>query len=194
MDMTLYNDTYDLFCQMMKMRNPKILEIGCGPGNITRYLLTQRPDFEIEAIDIAPNMIARAKKNNPAAHFKVMDCRNINSLPSKFDAIVCGFCMPYLSREDCEKLIQDCAFLLNPEGIFYLSFIEDDYSKSKYETSSNGEHTLFVYYHRSEYLMETLKKDDFEVLEVKRKDYPKPDGITSTHTIFISRKSTQREA
>ncbi len=96
MDLDLYNDTYDYICNSVTKPNAKLLEIGCGPGNITKYLLTQRPDFDILGIDIAPNMIELAKKNNPSANFVVMDSRQINSLDKKYDGIIVGFCLPYL--------------------------------------------------------------------------------------------------
>ena len=73
MDLDLYNDTYDFICNSITKENAKILDIGCGPGNITKYLLSKRPDFDIYGIDIAPNMIELAEKNNPAASFAVMD-------------------------------------------------------------------------------------------------------------------------
>ncbi|RTY86321.1 class I SAM-dependent methyltransferase [Flavobacterium sp. GT3R68] len=188
MDLDLYNDTYDQFCSLIEKKSPKIFEIGCGPGNITRYLLEKRPDFKIEAIDVASNMVQLAKQNNPTADIKIMDCREIDQIPDKFDGIICGFCMPYLSKEDCMKLISDASVLLNPDGIFYFSVIEDDYSKSDYETSSNGQYKVYVYYHQEDYLREALEQNDFEIVDLPRKNYSKPDGSTSTHLIFIARK------
>ena len=41
MDLDLYNDTYDQFCELLLKKNASILEIGCGPGNITKYLLSK---------------------------------------------------------------------------------------------------------------------------------------------------------
>jgi 2-polyprenyl-3-methyl-5-hydroxy-6-metoxy-1,4-benzoquinol methylase len=189
MHLDLYDDTYDIFCQLVEKSNAKIFEIGCGPGNITRYLLSKRPDFIIEAIDMAPNMVRLARVNNPTAHFKIMDCREIDKLTDKFDAIMCGFCLPYLSKEDCAKLIKDCSVLLNTGGVLYLSAIEDDYNKSGYETSSNGEYKMYVYYHQEDYLQEGLTECNFELVNLERKNYQKPGGISSTHIIFIARKN-----
>ena len=191
MDMDLYNDGYDTFCDLVEKQHPDVFEIGCGPGNITRYILSKRPDFNILAIDTSPNMIRLAKENNPAAGFRVMDCREIDSLQQKFDAIICGFCMPYLSKNDCIKLIKDCSFLLKNGGILYLSTIENDYNKSTFETSSDGQHTMFVYYHEEGYLQEVLRENNFELVELHRKMFPKADGTTSTHMIFIARKITK---
>jgi tRNA G46 methylase TrmB len=45
MQLDIYNETYDFFCNSISKNAPAILEIGCGPGNITKYLLSKRPDF-----------------------------------------------------------------------------------------------------------------------------------------------------
>ena len=165
MDLDLYNDTYDLFCKLIEKKNSTVLEIGCGPGNITKYLLEKRPDFKITATDVAPNMIALAKENNPSANFLVLDCRELNKLNEKFDAIMCGFCLPYLSKEDCAKLIKDSSSLLNSGGIIYLSAIEGDYKNSGYEAGSTGD-KCYVYYHDEDFLRSHLKENNFEFIEL----------------------------
>src|SRR4051812_29769497 len=88
MDLDLYNDSYDIFCDLIKKPKAKIFEIGCGPGNITRYVNSKKPDAEVEAIDISPNMIKLAKDCNPTANFKIMDCREIPSITNSFDGII----------------------------------------------------------------------------------------------------------
>ena len=85
MDLDLYNNTYDFICNSITRKNARILEIGCGPGNITKYLLSKRPDFDIYGIDIAPKMIELAKKNNPSASFEIMDIRQIDEIKTKYE-------------------------------------------------------------------------------------------------------------
>lgn len=187
MYMDLYNDTYDYLCGLINKQYSEILEIGCGPGNITKYLLTKRPDFKIEGIDISLNMLKLAKDNNPSANFKQLDCRDISSLNYKYDAIVCGFIMPYLSKDDCAKLIEDCSKLLNPNGFIYFSTMEDDYSKSGFETTSfSGENEVYVYYHEEKYLSQYLEQCNFKLVDLSRKAYPEPDGTFLTDMIFIA--------
>lgn len=187
-DVHLYDDTYDLFCELIIKSEATIFEIGCGPGTITRYLLDKRPDFKIDATDVSPGMIALAKENNPKANFYVIDCREIDKISNKYDGIVCGFCLPYLSKSDAEKLIKDSALLLNDGGIFYFSAIEDEYSKSTFETSSDGQHTMFIYYHEESYLNKYLKENNFECIAIRRIKYPKANTETATHVIFIALK------
>jgi cyclopropane fatty-acyl-phospholipid synthase-like methyltransferase len=187
MDLDLYHDTYDRFCQLIEKRGSSVFEIGCGPGNVTKYLLSKRPDLSIEAIDISPNMIALAQANNPSARFTVMDCREIGTFNARFDAIISGFCMPYLSKEDCAKFIQDCSALLQTAGIFYFSTIKGDYRNSGYAIASTGDRT-YTYYYDEDYLLQELKQNQFELLELAYKNYLKSDGTTEVDMIFMARK------
>jgi cyclopropane fatty-acyl-phospholipid synthase-like methyltransferase len=188
MDLDLYNDSYDAFLDLVTQINASVLEIGCGPGNITKYLLTKRDDLKIMGIDISENMIELAKKNNPLAKFELMDCREIDKLNKKFDAIVCGFCIPYLSYNDCHKLISDCHNLLNDAGILYLSFLGGHYENSGYISGTNKERTYF-YYHDPTTLEKTLKSNLFEIIKQMEKIYRKGDGANEVHTIFILKKT-----
>ena len=189
MELDLYNDTYDTFCQLVKKPNAKVLEVGCGPGNITKYILSKRPDLKITATDVAPNMLKLAKANNPTARFKLLDCREMEKLTDKFDAVISGFCMPYLSREDCAKFIQASHGLLNSNGILYFSTIEGDYQRSGYETGSSGQHKMYVYYHEESYLRQALTACGFELINVVRKEYPMQEGPSSVHLIIIAKKN-----
>jgi len=189
MDLHLYDDAYDFICNAITRQHAKILEIGCGPGNITRYLLTKRPDFDILGIDVAPNMIALAGKNNPTASFAIMDSRNIEEIKTKFDGIVCGFCLPYLSPADSRKLISDAFHLLQENGLIYLSFVEGDPGKSDYQVSSSGDR-VFFYYHDLNELKELLKECQFDSLHVVKVEYKKSETEIDIHTILTGRKKT----
>lgn len=189
MNVALYNDTYDIFSELITDKNPTILEIGCGPGNITKYLLEKRADFKITAIDIAPNMIALAKKNNPTADFKVFDSRNIDKLKNEYNAIIAGFCIPYLSKFDCSKLINDSANLLVDSGIIYLSFVEGSYENSDFQSGSSG-NRIYFYYHNLNGFKKELETNNFEIIEIIHKKFEKSDQTEEIHTILIAKKRT----
>ncbi|MGV8915883.1 MAG: class I SAM-dependent methyltransferase, partial [Kaistella sp.] len=187
MESDVYNETYDFICNSITKDKPKILEIGCGPANITKYILSRRPEFDIFGIDIAPNMIELAKINNPTASFAVMDCREIDSIKTKFDAIVCGFCLPYLSQTDSQKLITDSYNLLNENGLIYLSFVEGDTKKSDFQISSSGNRTYF-YFHNLENLKAKFIDNKFEDFKIFKVEYKKSETEIEIHTILIAKK------
>ncbi|MBC7886377.1 MAG: class I SAM-dependent methyltransferase [Ferruginibacter sp.] len=185
----LYNDGFDLFCSHIVNDHADILEIACGPGNITRYLLDKRPGFKILGIDLASNMIGLARLNNPTAEFKLMDCRDIGSIDKKYDAVMCGFCLPYLSKEESIKLISDASGLLKLNGVIYLSTMEDDYSKSGFKTPGSGTgDKIYIHYHQADYLTNALKENGFKIINLQRKPYPMDDGTTTTDLVIIAAK------
>lgn len=188
MKLDLYNNSYDFFCDTITKPNAKLLEIGCGPGNITKYLLNKKTDFDIFGIDIAPNMIELAKKNNPNADFAVMDTRDINTLATKFDGIIAGFCLPYLSQTECEDLIYNSYELLNDSGVIYLSFVEGDVKDSGFKVGNAGR--VYFYYHNLDDLKDQLIKNKFQEIETFNVAYKRSETETEIHTILIAKKTT----
>lgn len=185
MDVNSYGATFDLFCSGITQENASVLEIACGPGNITKYLLQKRPDLKIFGIDLAPNMIELAKINNPTAHFEVMDCRHISSITQKFDAVMCGFCLPYLSKEEMTKLMKDISQLSNPDGMLYLSTMENDYNQSGFKKGSSGDE-IFMHFYLEEDLATVLQENNFKIIHVQRQDYP---ANNDTDLIIIAQKT-----
>ncbi|WP_243389526.1 class I SAM-dependent methyltransferase [Flavobacterium cyanobacteriorum] len=191
MNLDLYDSTYDFICNSIKVQNAKILELGCGPGNISKYLLNKRKDFDLLGIDVAPNMIELAKINNPNGQFLQMDIRNINEIKGKFDGIISGFVLPYISHLDSNKFLNDCYELLNEGGLLYLSFVEGDPDKSDYKTASTGDRSFFYYYNLDE-LKQQLFNHKFGVPTLMKVDFKRSETEVEIHTILMTFKTTNR--
>ncbi|HNP49912.1 MAG TPA: class I SAM-dependent methyltransferase, partial [Bacteroidia bacterium] len=190
MDLDMYNASYDVFCNAVKVSPAKILEIGCGPGNIARYMLSKRPDFKLNLSDVSPNMLQLARKNIPDAAFILLDARNIYQLNEKFDGIVCGFCIPYLSMKDVQRFFSDINRLFNDEGIFYFSLIEGDHSRSGFESSSDGKNKSFVYYYDEKFIRNELDKYQFGILDFQKIKYTKVNSEEMQQLIFTVKKKS----
>ncbi|MBI3234207.1 MAG: class I SAM-dependent methyltransferase [Bacteroidetes bacterium] len=186
MDLDIYNDSYNHVCRLLKER-AKVLDVGCGPGNITKYLLSIRPDFEILGIDTSANMIELAKKNNPTAKFSLMDCRQMSELQQKFDGIICGFCLPYLTPVECAKLLYDAISSLKENGVIYLSFVDGHSSKSGFQVGSSGDR-IYFHYHTLQQMKSQLVLNGFDEPEMFKVAYEKLNSEMEEHTIFIARK------
>ena len=186
MDVSLYHDSLDIFCDNIKKENATVLELACGPGNITKYLLEKRPDLEILGTDLAPNMIALAKINNTTADFQLLDCRDINKLNIKFDAIMCGFGLPYLSKQEAIQFIKDSNQQLNDNGVLYISTMENDNTKSGFKTGSTGD-TMYQNFHQADYLTAALENNGFTIIEMQRKEYIHNEQQTTDLIIIASK-------
>ncbi|OQA12825.1 MAG: Trans-aconitate 2-methyltransferase [Bacteroidetes bacterium ADurb.Bin397] len=187
MDVSGYSESLEKLGELLHASEGTVLELGCGPGNITRFMLDRFPHLKITGIDLAPDMIAIAKSLNPEATFEVMDCREINKIDSKFDAILCGFCLPYLSRLEAIQLISDSAVKLKTAGVIYISTMEDNNSKSGYVSGSTGD-KIFMNYHECSYLTEALRNENFEVVYEKHLPLAAdPENITKD-LVLIAKK------
>lgn len=188
MDVSLYADCLGHFCKHLPSGG-NVLELACGPGNITRYLLDQRPDLKILATDIAPNMLELAKANSPGAEFRLLDCRDMSSITETYDGILCGFCLPYLSEEESAELIRSCAAMLKPGGILYLSCMEEtEHCQSGIKTNSAGDST-YMYYHRAGFLKDSLSDAGFQSIELSRKIPQAGDEPADTDLVFTALKA-----
>ncbi len=186
MDVSLYGNTFDFFCNYIP-NNGETLELACGPGNITKYLLNKRPDLKILGTDLSVNMVELAKKNNPAAEFQLMDSRDISKIEKNYDAIMCGFCLPYLSKEETQQLIKDASKTLKTKGILYLSTMEDDYENSAFKKGSGGDE-IFMHYYRAEFLTDVLKENGFTILDLQRIESFMTDGTKVIDLVIIAGK------
>jgi cyclopropane fatty-acyl-phospholipid synthase-like methyltransferase len=130
-------------------------------------------------------MIELAKANNPTAEFEVMDSRSISGIDVQFDAIICGFCLPYLSMEETEKLFSDASTLLKPGGTFYISTMEDKYSNSGFRKGSTGDE-IYMHYYMEDDLTKLLSENNFKIVEIDRKLYPGPGDALTTDLILIA--------
>ena len=187
MDVSLYKDSLDLLCESLASPKSSILEIACGPGNITKYLLQRSPAYHITATDLAPKMIELAGTNNPTAKCKVMDGRDIGKLTTIYDAIVCGFGLPYFSKEAAIQFIEDSAAKLHKGGYIYLSTMEGDYLHSGIQRSASGDE-IYIYYHQEDYLVQALESSGFEVTDLRKKLSTMTNGMQVVDLIILAKK------
>ncbi|WP_167396572.1 class I SAM-dependent methyltransferase [Leptospira ellinghausenii] len=186
MDFSLYNETYDFFCDSLPISS-KILDLGCGPGNITKFLSNKRNDFEIEGTDISVNMINLAKLNNPSLKFFVSDIRKFNVQKIKYNGIISGFCLPYLSLSDIRNLIPKLHNSLKKNGILYISFVQGNPDDSGIKIGKDGR-KLYFFYHDINEIKNLLVDSKFRSEKFYSIEYQNNDNSFDTHIIIISKK------
>jgi len=180
--LTIYDETYDRFCELLTKKAARVLDATCGPGNVARYLLQRRPDFELVGIDLAPTMIELAREAAPGGKFAVHDCRELADLGA-FDGIICAFGFPYLSSEEVAHFIADAATALAPGGVFYLSTMEGKHEDSGFQTTSTGD-KVCINYHSEAHLVSALENHGFSIADKRR--MPSPGSAPNKTTdLFI---------
>lgn len=96
-----------------------ILEIGCGPGEVTNYL----SDYVrvIVGIDINKDFILYANLDSRIrnGYYYVMDATKMNFSDSLFDIAICSQVLEHVDNPN--KLMQETYRVLKPKGICYLA-------------------------------------------------------------------------
>jgi SAM-dependent methyltransferase len=104
----------------------RVLEIGCGRGHDTRYLL--QAGCRVTSLDLAWNALKRVAHRCPSV--SLVNAALPAALPFRpatFTAVVAGLSLHYFRWHDTLRIIQEIARVLQPGGrlIFQVNSIED---------------------------------------------------------------------
>lgn len=69
-------------------RPSSVVDLGCGPGNLTTLLRTRWPQAELRGVDSSPEMIARARAVDDSIVFEVADLRAWVATADPVDVLV----------------------------------------------------------------------------------------------------------
>jgi len=96
----MYDRYLERFVKQIVTQGASVLDVACGPGNVSAYLAKVRPDLKLVGIDLAEGMVKQARLRVPTAEFLVKDCRHIGKLEQIFDASAFAFGLSYLTDDD----------------------------------------------------------------------------------------------
>jgi cyclopropane fatty-acyl-phospholipid synthase-like methyltransferase len=185
-DVGRYKPSLDHFLALMPM-GAHVLELACGPGNVTRYLIDQRPDLRLLATDLAPEMVDVARRSVPEVEHKLMDMREVGTLGPAFHGVVCAFGLPYLDQQAAARFIRDAASVLLPGGALYLSTMEDEPAKSGWEGPSKDRQVL-MNYHLGKDLVTVLRSVGLWPRYEQRASYISAHGTAVTDVMLVCSK------
>lgn len=66
-------DAVSQITQYITTPNPRIYDLGCGPGNSTKVLLDAFPGANVKGMDSSPDMISKARAALPDVQFELGD-------------------------------------------------------------------------------------------------------------------------
>lgn len=125
------------FFENLKLpKTAKILELGCGNGELWQKNLSKIPsDWDITLTDFSKGMLKDAeenlKLNSKRFNFKLVDAQNITFKDNSFDTVIANNMLYHLSNID--NSFSEIHRVLKPGGILYASTVGKNHMKEMRE-------------------------------------------------------------
>jgi SAM-dependent methyltransferase len=121
------DDWLERFEDIIKQTDKPVLDLGCGGGNDTLYLLSKGK--QVIPCDMSETAIANIKKNFPEVG--ETHCFNmLDGFPFEdgtFDLIIADLCLHYFTEKETADILQEIKRILLPGGhlIFRVNSVND---------------------------------------------------------------------
>jgi len=91
-----------------------VLDVGCGPGHVGRYLSER--GLQVTGFDLSPAMIKQARRLNPSMTFEVADMRRLPVRDGTCAGIVAFYSIIHIPRADVPAVLAEFLRVLQPDG------------------------------------------------------------------------------
>lgn len=97
-----------------------IVEVGCGPGQVTRYLASR--GATVEGVDLSPEMIEEARAAHPDLAFRVADMFALPHDAGSLGGAVAFYAIVHVQPADLVRPLAELHRVLAPRGLATLAF------------------------------------------------------------------------
>ncbi len=170
----MYSEMIDSMISAIPFESPdkfKVLDLGCGTGNVTKAIKERFPMANISCIDIADNMIQMAK-------IKLEDYRDIEYYTGDFsefnfertyDAVVSSLALHHIRTDEDKKKFYSRIFdILKPGGLF----LNSDSVLGSNENLNNMYRKKWI-----DFMLQNVSETEINekwLLTEKKEDFPAP--------------------
>ena len=158
-----------------------ICDMGCGPGQIARYL--HRQGVDTLGVDLSPRMVAEAQRLNPHIHFHQGDMLVLPDADNSWGGIAAFYCIIHIPRDQIVDALREMKRVLKPGGVLLVTFHIGEQIKHLDEWWEKPVNLDFAFYLAEE--METwLKEAGYELEEALVRE-PNPEVEVATRRAYV---------
>jgi SAM-dependent methyltransferase len=167
-----------------------ICDLGCGPGQIARYL--HRQGIPTLGVDLSPRMVSEAQRLNPEIPFHQGDVLSLPDEDNSWGGIAAFYCIIHIPRERIVQALLEMKRVLKPGGVLLITFHIGDEIKHLDEWWEKPVNLDFAFYQTEE--MERWLREAGYTLEetLMREPNPQVEVATRRAYIFAQKDGTLR--
>jgi len=99
----------------------RILDLGCGTGNLTQRILDHFPDAHIDILDLSEEILEESRKrfaNKSKINYIQADFKNMNLSEVTYDLVMSSIAIHHVEDPFKLKLYKDVFYSLKTNGVF----------------------------------------------------------------------------
>jgi SAM-dependent methyltransferase len=81
----------------------RVLDVGCGPGHVGRFL--RDLDVDVTGVDLSPSMVDVARRLNEGMRFEVGDMRQLDCRDGEIAGVVAFYSLIHIARESVPAVL-----------------------------------------------------------------------------------------
>lgn len=138
-----------------------ILDVGCGVGNLTKYI--QDNGFEVLGIDLSNKMLEIAKERFPDVSFQIMDMTEIKFPKNSFDALFVAYSLFHVPPNKVENTLKSFVKLLKNKGKI-MFMLQEGQGEAIIDEPFNPSEKMYINYFLKKDIITLLEKFNFRIL------------------------------
>lgn len=109
----------------------KVADIGCGPGQVARYLANN--GVRITGIDLSEEMVRVATMLNPTIEFRAGNMLALDLADASLDGIVAFYSIIHLDPSELSSAFREFRRVLTNDGVLFIAFHVGDHIHHAHE-------------------------------------------------------------
>jgi SAM-dependent methyltransferase len=158
-----------------------ICDMGCGPGQIARYLHCQGVDTL--GVDLSPRMISEAQRLNPKVHFHQGNMLSLPDADNSWGGIAAFYCIIHIPREQIVAALIEMKRVLRPGGVLLVTFHIGQEVKHLEEWWEKPVNLDFAFYEPAE-MQNWLNEAGYDLEETLVRE-PNPEVEVATRRAYV---------
>jgi ubiquinone/menaquinone biosynthesis C-methylase UbiE len=183
---------YDSYYQALTAEIPagpfRFLDLACGPGNVSAYVMAQRPEAEILCVDQAPLMLEEASRRMTGIEVLLADCRDLGAVAARFHAAAFFFGLSYFNDTDAAKVLAELFRVMLPGAPLLLATVAGEPERSGLQVNAAGDRVFSFLRLRAE-IESLVRQAGFTLVQSGTIPSPANASLQSEDVVIMARRS-----